>query len=349
MSKILFLGPKTNVQDPRLTGGAVVLFENLLEQCVKQKIDFHVIDTNKLNYSNYIFAYISIIMQLFWHQKDCNHISLHSSRDYIILGACVILLGKLLNKQTSLRKFGGEAANVYQNQSALRQKLMSFIFSNMDMIFFEMKHLVSFFSKINPNIHWFPNVRHRPKFPYYERSFNKRFVFISHVKHDKGVDEILEASNYFDDSYTFDIYGPISEPKYTDEYFSKFRANYRGALPPSNVLTTLNTYDVLMLPTFYKGEGYPGIIIEAYSMGIPIIATTLPGIMEITDQNETGLLIEPKNVEQLVSVIHYYNEKNYPVMSVAAYVKFNDFDADIQTKYFFVKIGALCSSNMNIV
>lgn len=340
-SKILFLGPRTNIAHPEQTGGAIVLFENLMEQCTKKNIDFHVIDTNKLNYSNHLFAYFSIIIQLFHHQKSYHHISLHSSRDYIILGLCVVFIGKLFKKQTSLRKFGGEAAKVYITQSALRQKLMHFIFSKMDILFFEMKYLVSFFTAINPNTRWFPNVRKRVSLPSHPRSFSKRFVFISHVKHEKGVDEILEASNHFDDSYTFDIYGPISESKYTEEYFSRYRANYRCALPSSDVLTTLNTYDVLLLPTFYKGEGYPGIIIEAYSVGIPVIATTLQGIMEITDNHQTGLLVTPQNVAQLVSAIRYFDEFNYPSMSIAAYQKFDDFDTDIQTELFFKEIGAL--------
>jgi glycosyltransferase involved in cell wall biosynthesis len=340
-SKILFLGPRTNISHPEQTGGAIVLFENLIEQCTKKNIDFHVIDTNKLNYFNHIFAYLSIIIQLMYHQKYYQHISLHSSRDYIILGLCTLLFGKLFGKQTSLRKFGGEAAKNYTTQSILRHKIMHFIFSKTDMLFFEMNYLVSFFKVINPNTYWFPNVRKRASLASIPRSFSKRFVFISHVKHEKGVDEILEASNYFDDSYTFDIYGSISETKYTDEYFSRYRANYRCVLEATDVLATLNTYDVLLLPTFYKGEGYPGIIIEAYSLGLPVIATTLPGIMEITDNYQTGLLVTPQNVDQLVNAIQYFNEFNYINMSTSAYQKFDEFDSEIQTEVFLKEIGAL--------
>jgi glycosyltransferase involved in cell wall biosynthesis len=339
MSKILFLGPRTNKERPELTGGAIVLFENLMDQCEKNNIDFHVIDTNKQNYPNSLNAYFSIIMQLLSSTKKYAHISLHSSRDYLILGVAVILIGKLFSKQTSLRKFGGEAANVYTNSGIFKKSILKFIFKNVDLLFLEMKHLVIFFSKINPNTHWFPNVRRREFIPTLPRNYTKRFVFISHVKHEKGVDEILEASNYFDDSYTFDIYGPISEAKYTPKHFSQYRVNYKNALPSCDVLTTLNTYDVLMLPTFYKGEGYPGIIIEAYSLGIPVIATTLQGIQEITDKYQTGILVEPKNAHGLVAAIRYFDETNYADMSAAAYKKFDEFDADIQTHNFFKQVG----------
>ena len=341
MSKILLVGPCKNKKDSSKTGGAIVLFENLIEQCEKNEIDYHVIDTNKKNYCNSLFAYHSIILQLLRYQKKANHISLHSSRDYVILGLFVVLIGKIFGKSTSLRKFGGEAANVYNSAGSFKKKILSFIFTKTNILFFEMKHLVSFFSQINPHTYWFPNVRRRELLAQFPRTFQKRFVFISHVKHEKGVDEILKASNCLDDSYTLDIYGPINEPKYTPEHFSQYKANYKSALPATDVLTTLNQYNVLILPTFYKGEGYPGIIIEAYSLGIPVIATTLPGIKEITYDHQTGILITPKNVNELVSAIEAFNESNYSAMSSAAYQKFDDFDADIQTKLFLQEIGAI--------
>jgi glycosyltransferase involved in cell wall biosynthesis len=339
MKTLLLLGPRENKIDPTQTGGAIVLFENLLEQCKKNKINFYVIDTNKKNYTNTILAYLSIIAQLIRKQHDYDHISLHSSRDYLILGIIVAIIGKLFGKKTSLRKFGGDAATSYNTAHGLKKKLLYFIFTKIDILFLEMKYLVTFFSQINPNTHWFPNVRRRELIPNLPRTFQKRFVFISHVKPEKGVDQILAASNSFDDSYIFDIYGPISNPKYTPEYFSQYRVNYHSALPSTEVLTTLNQYDVLMLPTIYSGEGYPGIILEAYSLGLPIIATMLTGIKEITDNHQTGILVEPKNVDELVAAIRYFNDTNYSEMSAAAYKKFDEFDADIQTHNFFKQVG----------
>jgi glycosyltransferase involved in cell wall biosynthesis len=331
-SKILFLGPRFNKNDTQRVGGAVVLFENILKYCQINQIEILIIDTNKRNYLNPLLAYCSIIWQLVRQQKHCNHISLHSSRDYIFLGLAIIIIGKLFGKTISLRKFGGNAEATYSASNAMKKKLLYFIFSKMDVLFFEMKHLVAFFTSINPNTFWFPNVRWREFTPNLPRTFNKRFVFISHIKHTKGIDEILEVSNHLDESYTIDIYGPIREEKYTDEYFKNYRANYKKPLESNEVLTTLNNYDVLLLPS-YK-EGYPGIIIEAYSIGIPIISTTLPGLLEITDQYQTGLLIEPKNTDELLHAISYYNELNYPSMADAAYKKFDYFDSNIQTKRF---------------
>ncbi len=332
--KIMLMGPLTNRKDPLMTSGTITLFKELILQLKKNNIEFTVIDINKKNYVNFIFAYLSIFIQMLYKQRGCSHISLHSSRDYMVLGSVVIFFGKLFNRQTSLRKFGGEASKVYKESKGIKRKLLRFIFSNINLLFFETKHMVVFFTEINPNTYWFPNVRNRVMQPTLPRSYKKKFVFIGGVKHEKGIDEIIEATKKLDKSYIIDIYGPIYEDKYTKEYFKKCNVSYKGALKADEVLETLNKYDVLLLPTYYKGEGYPGIIIEAYSLGIPILATTLHGIKEIVDIHKTGVLIEPKNVEELVSAVKYFNKENYVRLSENAYKKFDDFKSDIQTKLF---------------
>lgn len=334
MYKILLIGPRTNKKDPSLTGGAIVLFENLISELKKKDIDILVIDTNKKNYLNIIVAYISILLQIIIKQRSCQYISLHSSRDYLIFGTFIVILGKLFKKNTSLRKFGGEAERTYSKSRGLKKSILRFVFSRVDTLFFEMKYLVDFFKNINNNTYWFPNVRNRLLEPKLPRKFTKKFVFISMVRHEKGVDEILDASNQLNDSYMIDLYGPIKDKKYSEEYFNSYKVTYKGALNQDNVLKSLDKYDVLLLPTYYKGEGYPGIIIEAYSLGIPIIATSLQGIKEIVDPWETGILIEPKSINELTHAIQYFSKENYVSMSEKAYKKFDNFESDLITKQF---------------
>ncbi|MFQ5772319.1 MAG: glycosyltransferase, partial [bacterium] len=69
------------------------------------------------------------------------------------------------------------------------------------------------------------------------------------------------------------------------------------------VYQTLAQYDVLILPTFWKGEGYPGVIIEAFMVNLPVIATSLKGIKEIVQDGKTGLLVEPRSIESLKNAI----------------------------------------------
>ncbi len=63
-------------------------------------------------------------------------------------------------------------------------------------------------------------------------------------------------------------------------------------------MRTLSKYDEVLLPTYYPGEGYPGIIIEAYSVGIPVITTKWKSIPEIADDT-CALFVEPRSAQAL--------------------------------------------------
>lgn len=334
--KLLLMGPSINKNQPEIAGGAIVLFSELLKELDNNEIQYSVIDTNKKNYHGFITAYLSIIKQVFFKQKECTHISLHSSRDYMFFGLPVIFIGKLFNKRTSLRKFGGEALKTYAGSRGIKKYYLKFIFSHMDTLFLETKYLVDFFSKLNKSTFWFPNVRRRSLEITVPRIYQKKFVFISHVIREKGIDEIIEASQRLDDNYTIDIFGPIFDKKYSKGYFSRHGISYKGALQAGDVIKKLNEYDVLLLPS-YK-EGYPGIIIEAYSLGMPVITTTLPAIKEIVDPYTTGILVEPGSVDELVSAISYFDTTNYLYMSEHAYSKFDDFDATWQTHQYLERL-----------
>ena len=67
----------------------------------------------------------------------------------------------------------------------------------------------------------------------------------------------------------------------------------------------------MILPTYHVGEGYPGIIIEAFSIGMPVISTYWNSIPELISHNKNGLLVPIKDLDSLVNSISFYNQKNY--------------------------------------
>lgn len=60
--------------------------------------------------------------------------------------------------------------------------------------------------------------------------------------------------------------------------------------------------DILAFPSLYK-EGLPNVLLEAMSMKVPVISTTLAGIPEVVFDGETGFLTDPGNVEQFSDAI----------------------------------------------
>jgi glycosyltransferase involved in cell wall biosynthesis len=64
----------------------------------------------------------------------------------------------------------------------------------------------------------------------------------------------------------------------------------------------LGLLDIFTLPTFTH-EGLPRSILEAMSMGLPVVATDIRGCREAIVHEETGLIIPPQNSEKLAEAL----------------------------------------------
>jgi glycosyltransferase involved in cell wall biosynthesis len=335
MKPILLLGPTENKDNLTRTGGVIVLFSDLIRQCENHNINYMVIDTNKAHYSNKITALLSIWFMLFIKMRHCKHISLHgTANDYMFIAPIVVFLAKLFGKTVSLRKFAGSFVEIYESTNFLLKSVVSWTLKKSDANFFETKYLVDYFSRYNKNTYWFPNVREKPHM-IRQGKFQKKFIFLGKVTKEKGVIELLQASNQLDDSYIIDLYGYIGDDLLRFN-FEGYKAKYKRALAATEVLDTLREYDVLVLPSYI--EGYPGVIIEALSVGLPIIVTNLEGIKEMVDEC-SSIFIEPKNIDQLKQAIELFTEANYIDYSEAALKQFNQFESNHQTEQFFAHIG----------
>lgn len=136
-----------------------------------------------------------------------------------------------------------------------------------------------------------------------------RFVFLSRVHPDKGCDNIFEAVRYlnskgYENRFEVDFYGSIFE-----SYYSSFNSqiselpnvNYSGFLnvTKEDGYKILSSYDVMLFPTYWSGEGFPGVVVDAYIAGLPIIASDWNLNKEVIKNGETGFIIRTKNVQQL--------------------------------------------------
>ena len=74
-----------------------------------------------------------------------------------------------------------------------------------------------------------------------------------------------------------------------------------GRVAPDEVPRFLQAADFLVLPSY--SEGMPQAVLEAMNCGLPVVATRVGGVPEAVIDGETGLLVEPKNIEQLRSAM----------------------------------------------
>lgn len=78
---------------------------------------------------------------------------------------------------------------------------------------------------------------------------------------------------------------------------------YKGELQPSEVVLTLKQYDVLIFPSHYEGEGCPGILVEALSVGLPIIASNWKYNDEFIIDGVNGFLCDTFNAKSYLKAI----------------------------------------------
>jgi L-malate glycosyltransferase len=73
-----------------------------------------------------------------------------------------------------------------------------------------------------------------------------------------------------------------------------------------NVFDFINALDALILPSI-REEDFPNVILEAMSLGKPVIGTQIAGIPEQISA-DTGLIVSPDNIEALANAITYLME-----------------------------------------
>jgi glycosyltransferase involved in cell wall biosynthesis len=151
---------------------------------------------------------------------------------------------------------------------------------------------------------------------------------MSHITDVKGVGVLLEAFSRLPKNYQLDVYGAIKDRRYENFDWASHRVSHIKEISSDEALRKLSEYDLLLLPSSYP-EGYPGIIIDALSLGIPVIATRVGGIPEIITSGREGLLIEKADVDSIVKAILSVDATNYPAYCENAYRTFcNSFESE---------------------
>ena len=67
-----------------------------------------------------------------------------------------------------------------------------------------------------------------------------------------------------------------------------------------DVAEVLQGTDVLVFPSLPRGEGMPGVLIEAGMSAVPVVATSVPGVDAIVADGETGCVVGVDDFEALV-------------------------------------------------
>ena len=170
------------------------------------------------------------------------------------------------------------------------------------------------------NVCILPNFKNIPVLKESElpKNFNEpyRFCTFSRVMKEKGIEAAAEAVKNINEKFgravcTLDIYGAIDHLE--KEWFENLKRDfppevkYCGVVPFDKSVDTLKNYFALLFPTSYLKEGIPGTVIDAYSAGLPVIASKWSGFQDMVEEKVTGIgypwLEDEKLQEKLTEVL----------------------------------------------
>jgi glycosyltransferase involved in cell wall biosynthesis len=133
-------------------------------------------------------------------------------------------------------------------------------------------------------------------------------VFVGRVTKDKGIVELIASMRdlwkHYDDLHLLLVgqFEPERDPlpqETLDEIAANPKIHSMGFVyDPENYMAAA---DIFCLPSYR--EGFGGVVIEAGAMNLPTVATRITGLVDAVVEDETGILIPPKNVPALVEAL----------------------------------------------
>ncbi|TSC90613.1 MAG: group 1 glycosyl transferase [Parcubacteria group bacterium Gr01-1014_2] len=129
----------------------------------------------------------------------------------------------------------------------------------------------------------------------------------------KGLEYLVEAIRFL--NFQFSIFNfqlvligdGIERPK-IEELIKKYKLGnsiiLAGQIPEARKF--MKAFDIFVLPSVK--EGFPWSVLDAMAAKLPVVTTDVGALPEIIENNKNGILVEPKNPQQLAEAIRYLLE-----------------------------------------
>ena len=118
----------------------------------------------------------------------------------------------------------------------------------------------------------------------------RHVLFVARMVPKKGLQYLLEAQQNLDcilhvvgDGPLLDYYKGLAGPRVT----------FHGQQSKERVFSWMESCEILVLPSLQ--EGMPVTLMEACAAGIAVVATNLPGVVEMIKDGEDGILVPPED------------------------------------------------------
>ena len=262
--KLILIGPKTGIK-----GGGNVSFNHLLDELDRREVEYTCIDMPGGNYS--LMRAFLLLKYVYLFARTIGRgstISLHASDNSAMVYAFILdLFARKTGSKLFIRIFGGQHLDHLQKQNRiLKNKLIECYSRNTLML--QTKSMVRRAEEEFEieGVVWFPTSRPETE-PKTAGSFNMdgklKLLYIGQVRETKGVDHIIllakmiKAQNL---NIEIQLFGELFEERFDKEITALPESiiQYGGVLQSDRVYDEMRSADMLIFPTEYEGEGYPG-------------------------------------------------------------------------------------------
>jgi len=177
------------------------------------------------------------------------------------------------------------------------------------------------------------NVEYLPNFKYFKNTHQKnklntplKGVYFGRIHPKKGINYIFDAIgkiNLTKKKIDMDFYGPIAS-EFSEKFYTLIEQydsiDYKGIIDfenDPNAYKKLSEYDVFVFPSFWPGEGFPGVFIDAFISGLPIIASNWNHNASFIEDGVNGYIFELEHKENLVNVLHYVLDNSEELINIS--------------------------------
>jgi glycosyltransferase involved in cell wall biosynthesis len=135
---------------------------------------------------------------------------------------------------------------------------------------------------------------------------NGPITFVGRLSVEKGAQLLAEIASLT--NHPIDVIGDGPEFEWLKRQAIQ-NLNLRGPITRNEALAAISRAKALIIPSLWY-EGFPMVLVEAFSAGTPVIAPNIGSFRELIDDGETGILAEPKNASSWVNAIQRLEDTN---------------------------------------
>lgn len=222
----------------------------------------------------------------------------------------------------------------FTNLSLIKRTIKKKIFTESECVIVQSPNLIPLFEQNFPkiNVVSIPNgVDENTKIKFYMRQRN--ILFVGRLTEQKNIDLLINFAKKHKE-YNLSICGSGPEEIRLKSLSANSKnITFYGRVKHEELLKIYKKHSVFVLPS--NSEGLANVLLEAMSVGMPVISTSVGGISSLITNKKNGILIDPTEQSLNEALLWLFrDEKRYQNISLNAYKTSKKYNWETVIKQF---------------